>query len=65
MSAVKMDRKWEINTKEDYNKAMEILDGNEFCAEMSDDFFRSNSEKAEIARQRVEVITQAWAKGVI
>ena len=65
MSTVKMGRKWEINTKEDYDKAMEILDGNEFCAEMSDDFFRSNKEKAEVARQRAEVITQARAKGII
>lgn len=65
MSIVKMGRKWEINTKEDYNKAMEILDGNEFCAEMSDDFFRSNKEKAEVARQRAEVIAQARAKGII
>jgi hypothetical protein len=65
MSIVKMGRKWEINTKEDYDKAMEILDGNEFCAEMSDDFFRSNKEKAEVARQRAEVIAQARAKGII
>lgn len=65
MSTVKMGRKWEINTKEDYDKAMKILDGNEFCAEMSDDFFRCNREKVEIARQRVEVTTRAKAKGII
>lgn len=65
MSIVKMGCKWEINTKEDYDKAMEILDNNEFCAEMSDDFFRSNREKAEVARQRAEVTAQARVKGII
>ena len=65
MSIVKMGRKWEISTKEDYNKAMEILDGNEFCAEMSDDFFRCKEEKEEIARQRAEVTAQAKEKGII
>ena len=65
MSTVKMGRKWEINTKEDYDKAIEILDDNEFCAEMSDDFFRSNRERAEVARQRAEATAQARAKGII
>jgi adenylylsulfate kinase-like enzyme len=65
MSIVKMGRKWEINTKEDYDKAMEILDGNEFCAEMSDDFLYWQREKAEVARQRAEVTAQAKAKGII
>ena len=65
MSTVKMGRKWEINTKEDYDKAMEILEDNEFCAEMSDDSSRWQREMEEIARQRAEVISQARAKGII
>jgi len=65
MDIIKMGRKWEINTKEDYGKAMEILDGNEFCAEMSDDFSYWKREKEEVARQRAEVTAQAKAKGII
>lgn len=65
MDIVKMGRKWEINTKEDYNNAMEILKGNEFCAEMSDDFTYWKREKEEVARQRADVIKQAKNKGII
>lgn len=65
MEMVKMGRKWEINTKEDYDKAMEILDGNEFIAEMSDDFTYWKREKAEVARQRADVTAQAKVKGII
>ena len=65
MDIIKMGRKWEINTKEDYDKAMKILDDNEFCAEMSDDFFRSNRELAEVARQRAEATARAREKGII
>ena len=36
MDLVVSGRKWEINTREDYDKAMEVLDGNEFCANMSE-----------------------------
>lgn len=65
MDMVKMGRKWEINTKEDYEKAMETLDGNEFIANMSDDFYYWKKEKDEVARQRREVIAQAKEKGII
>lgn len=65
MDLVKMGKKWEINSREDYDKAMEILDGNEFCAEMSDDFSAWKREKAEVAKQRAEVTAQAKAKGII
>ena len=65
MSIVKMGRKWEINTKEDYDKAMEILDDNEFCAMMSDDFYCYKRELEEIAKQRAMVNQIAKAKGVI
>ena len=65
MDLVKMGKKWEINSREDYDKAMEILDGNEFCAQMSDDFYYWQRELAEVARQRAEVNAIAKAKGII
>lgn len=65
MAPVKMGKTWEIATKADYDKAMETLEGNEFIAEMSDDFYYWKTEKAEVARQRAEVIAQAKAKGII
>lgn len=65
MDLVKMGKKWEINSREDYDKAMEILDGNEFCAEMSDDFSAWKREKAEVAKQRAEVNAIAREKGII
>ena len=65
MDCVKFDRKWEINSLEDYEKAMEVLDGNDFIAEMSDDFGCWKREKAEVAAQRAQVIAQAKEKGMI
>lgn len=65
MNRVVNGRKWEINTLEDYENAMEELDGNEFIAEMSDDFSYWQSEKAEVAAQRAQVISQAKEKGII
>lgn len=58
-------RIWEINTREDYDKAMEILDGNEMCADMSDDFSCWRREKAEVEKQRYQVRKQALEKGLI
>ena len=65
MELVKMGRKWIIKTREDYEKALEILAGNEFCAEMSDDFGMWQKEKEEVAKQRADVQTQAIALGII
>ncbi len=65
MEKVEMGRKWEIETKEDYEAAMETLKGNEFIAEMCDDFYYWQREKDEVARQRADVIQQAKMKGVI
>ena len=65
MSLVKMGKQWEINSREDYNKAIEILDGNEFCAKMSDDYNCERRELAEIDRQRNDVNKQAKDKGII
>lgn len=65
MSKVKFGRKWIIRTKEEYDSAMAELDGNEFIAEMSDDFSYWRSEKDEVVRQRADVIAQARANGLI
>lgn len=64
-SIVQFDRKWEINSREDYEKAMQELDDNEFTAEMSDDFWRWQKEIAEVRDQRAEVRYQAIKKGII
>ena len=65
MDTVIFNRKWEINTGDDFVKAIEILDGNEFIANMCDSYQRTLAEVAEVDRQRKEVITQAMAKGII
>ena len=62
---VKFGRVWEINTRADYDKAMETLDGNEFCANMSDDYGACKRELAEVKKQRAEVTKQAKEKGII
>ena len=64
-SLVMEGRKWEINTREDYDKAMETLDSNEMCADMSDDFSCWQREKEEVAWQRFMVRRQAIEKGII
>lgn len=65
MDIIKMGRKWEINTKEDYDKAVEVLEGNKFCAMMSDDFYYYRREMDEYAKQMAEVTAMAKAKGII
>ena len=62
---VKTGRKWEINSRNDYDIAMQILDENEFCADMSDDFYCWRRERDEVAEQRRDVRRQALAKGLI
>lgn len=64
MDVVKFNRKWEINTQEDLEKALETLDGNEFIANMSDDYSRTRVEVAEVDKQRADVIRQAKEKGL-
>ena len=64
-SLVKKGRIWEINSREDYDNAMKILDSNEMCADMSDDFSCWKKEKDEVARQRYQVRKQAIEKGII
>ena len=65
MDIIKKGRKWEITTKEDYDKAMEVLEGNKFCAMMSDDFYYYTRELEEYERQKADVIAQAKAKGIL
>ena len=62
---VKFNREWNIQTKEDYDNAMDILAQNDFCAEMCDDFSVWQKEKEEVRRQRAVVTAQAKEKGII
>ena len=65
VSIVQFGREWEITTREDYEQAMEVLDSNEFAANMSDDFRREQKELAEIERQRAQVQEKAHALNLI
>lgn len=51
-----------INTKEDYRKAMEELDRREFYANMSDDYGVTCREMEKITKERYEINTQAKEK---
>ena len=62
---VVFDRKWNINNKEDFDKAMKVLKCDDFDAEMSDDFSVWDREKKEVAKQMAEVKAQAQEKGII
>ena len=63
--AVRFGREWVINTREDYDKAMTVLDDAEFIAEMSDCYSITLNEKAEIDRQRLDVMRQAKERGLL
>lgn len=65
VSTIKMGRQWVIETTEDYNKAIETLEGNKFCAMMSDDFYWYRKEMNEYNKQLADVTAQAKAKGII
>lgn len=65
MGIVKKGREWVIKTREDYENAMKVLDGNRFCAMMSDDYRREQEEEREIRKQENEVKKQALALGLI
>ena len=61
-------RKFVIKTAQDYERAMAILDGNDFVADMSDSYSRTFTEKHEIALQRADVerqFSKLVAEGVI
>lgn len=51
-----------INTKEDYQKAMKELDHREFYANMSDDYAVTCREMEKITKERHEINTQAKEK---
>lgn len=59
MEMVRFGRKFNIQTTEDYNNAMQILSDNEFVAQMSDDWNQAKRELDEIKRQRTDVQRQA------
>lgn len=65
MQSVRFNREWNINNREDYDAAMETLNGNWFVAEMSDSYALTLSEQREITRQKKAVIAQAIMKGII
>ena len=65
MDLVKFGKHWEIETRADYDRAMEALDCADFCARMSDDYSVECRELAEIARQRAEIVQMAEEKGII
>lgn len=65
MDLVRFGKRWEINTREDYDKAMEALEGADFCARMSDDYATERREREEVARQMAEVVRIAKEKGLI
>ena len=54
-----------INTREEYEKAMEELDRREFYAEMSDDYSMTRREMEKIAKERHEINTQAEEKNLL
>ena len=64
MRMVEYGKRWMIATRADFETALEILEENDFCADMSDDFMRAWNEKDEIAKQRADVYNQAVALGI-
>lgn len=65
MRSVQFNKKWEIDSREDYNAAIESLNGSWFVAEMSDSYALTVSEQREINKQKEDVIRQAIEKGII
>ena len=65
MNGVVFERKWNINTADDFINAISILDDNEFVAKMSESNSRKSAELTEVRRQRKQVIIQAMKNGVI
>ena len=65
MDLVKFGKHWEIETRADYDHAIEALEGADFCAMMCDDYQRERRERAEVAKQKAEVVRMAKAKGII
>jgi hypothetical protein len=54
-----------INSKEEYEQALEELDNLWFIAEMSDDYSRTLSEQADIREARKKLYNQCIEKGFV
>lgn len=65
MTRVIFGRIWEIKTVEDYNNAVDTLEGNLFIASMSDDYTWYRAETDEAEKQLRDVKRQAVALGII
>lgn len=65
MDLVRFGKRWEINSREDYDNAMKALEDADFCAQMCDDYGREQRERAEVSRQRIEIAHMAKEKGII
>ena len=65
MQGVISGREWQITTWAEYRAAMNALADAEFIAEMSDSYAVTRAEKAEIDRQREQVMEQAKAAGIM
>ena len=65
MDLVRFGKRWEINSREDYDNAMKALADADFCAQMCDDYDRERRERAEVSRQRIEIAHMAKEKGII
>ena len=65
MERVTPDKKWVIKTQQDFDDAMDTLEGNAFVAEMSDSYAITCAEKREIGRQLDDVIRQAKEIGLM
>lgn len=65
MRRVEYGKTWTVSTVDELNHVLDVLEENEFVAEMSDDFMRCEDEKNEIVRQRKNVIRQAVEKNII
>lgn len=59
MYSITGHEEWNIQNRVDFETAMTKLREAEFCAEMSDSYAVTCTEKAEIARQRFEIFKQA------
>ena len=65
MTRVIFGRIWEIKTVEDYQNAVDNLEGNLFIASMSDDYNWYRAETDEAEKQLRDVKRQAVALGII
>ena len=58
-------RKWSIKTQEDFDHAMDTLENDATCAEMSDSYAVTCTERREIRKQLDDVTRQAKEAGLM